>query len=100
MVKSKNDCSAVLLEQEGPGEGLYVPMEAVVELGAQSHIFTVSGDGEGGQAKKTPVTVVGLMGELARIEGDGLTDGSRVILKGAHYLVDGEPVRILAKEEI
>lgn len=79
-----------------PPPGLYVPMKAVQkQTGGTPFVFLVEDDGEGGKrTRRTEVTVTANVGELIRIEGDGIAAGARVVLDGAHYLVDGDAVSI------
>ncbi len=70
--------------------GLYVPNRAITLFGDSQAVFVV----EGGVARARPVSVNETFGELRRIEGEGVTAGSAVIVGGLHYVSDGQPVTI------
>ncbi len=88
------DLVSVELAIQGPPPGHYVPMKAVLQQGDRHFVFVVVKDGEATKAEKTEVTISAKVGELVRIEASGLADGKQVVLQGAHYLVDGERVRV------
>jgi len=93
------DLVQVGLKDPGPGAGFYVPMEAILREGDQHHVFVVSGSADDNQqARKAPVQVVGAVGELRRIDGGDIQEGTRVILEGAHYLIPDEPVKVVGTE--
>ncbi len=70
--------------------GFYVPNRAIALLGDSQVVFVV----EDGVARARPVSVHETFEELRRIEGDGITTGSNVIVGGIHYVSDGQPVTI------
>ena len=74
--------------------GYYVPLEAIVDRGGQQCVF-VSVDGV---ARLQPVNIHETYAELRRIEGAQIADGTKVIVRGVHYLSDGQPVSIRAEE--
>jgi hypothetical protein len=95
------DLVQVRLTGAGPGRGFYVPVEAVLPEGDRHYVFVAASSG--GQqyvARKVPIEIKGQHGELCRIEGEGIKEGTLVILDGAHYLVPDEPVRVLEKESL
>lgn len=72
-------------------EGLYVPVIAVRERNGSMSVFLV----EGVLAREVPVTVHESYGELRRIEGPGIEAGAQVVVKGAHFLADGDTVSLV-----
>lgn len=70
--------------------GFYVPNRAITLVGDSPAVFVV----EDGVARARPVTVHETFEELRRIEGEGVTTGSKVIVGGVHYVSDGQPVTI------
>ena len=83
--------------------GIFVPMDALVRKGDQSLLFVLDGDNESTTVKAMPVKLVdepdGPTSSLRRIEPlDGSTlEGVSYVTKGAHYLIDGEPVRVVSE---
>ncbi len=67
-----------------------MPTRAITLVGDSQAVFVV----EDGVARARPVTVNETFGELRRIEGEGVTTGSKVIVGGVHYVSDGQPVTI------
>ena len=70
--------------------GFYVPNRAITLVGEDQTVFVV----EDGVARARAVSVHETFEELRRIEGDGITTGSKVIVGGVHYVSDGQPVTI------
>ena len=70
--------------------GFYVPIRAITLVGDGLAVFIV----EDGVARTRPVSVHETFEERRRIEGDGVTTGSKVIVGGVHYVSDGQPVTI------
>ena len=83
----------VLLKGEAPAPGLYVPLDAIDAKGA---IFVA----DQGKARRVEARIGGRIGELARVEGEGLRPGALVITDYIHFLKDGEPVRVVRRREI
>jgi multidrug efflux pump subunit AcrA (membrane-fusion protein) len=84
------------LKDAGLEAGFYVPEEAI-QFDGQGHcVYTIrAGDGGSDAAARVEVRIGETVGRLQRIEAVGaspLTDGMRVVLDGAHYVVDGEAV--------
>ncbi|MEL6109642.1 MAG: HlyD family efflux transporter periplasmic adaptor subunit, partial [Planctomycetota bacterium] len=83
-------------------EGWYVPMGAISRRGAESAIFTLDSLGETASVRRVPIQVVqgdssSTTSSLCRIEavdGESLED-VRYVSEGAHFLIDGEEVRIV-----
>ncbi|MEL6107935.1 MAG: HlyD family efflux transporter periplasmic adaptor subunit [Planctomycetota bacterium] len=81
-------------------DGFFVPMDAIVRKGDREFLFVIEGD-ETATAKAIPVALVdatdGPTSSLRRIESiDGSSlEGLTYVSKGAHYLIDGEPVLVV-----
>jgi multidrug efflux pump subunit AcrA (membrane-fusion protein) len=71
--------------------GFYVPMNAIRELNGAHSVFVV----RDGAARRLPVTVHETFHDLRRIEGEGLAAGDAIVVEGAHYIGDGDAVRIV-----
>lgn len=70
--------------------GFYVPMRAITLVGDDKAVLVV----EDGIARARTVSVHETIKEFCRIEGEGITTGTRVIDGGVHYVSDGQPVNI------
>jgi RND family efflux transporter MFP subunit len=70
--------------------GFYVPVRAISLVGDDEAVFVV----EAGIARARAVTGYVTVEEFRRIEGDGITTGTQVIVGGVHYVSDGQPVNI------
>ncbi|MDC0935114.1 HlyD family efflux transporter periplasmic adaptor subunit [Pirellulales bacterium] len=81
-----------LLESTPPG--FYVPVDAIVTRGRDRAVF-VANDGV---ARLQRVSVHETYGELRRINGDAIDVGAEVIIRGVHYVSDGQPVSIAGRE--
>jgi multidrug efflux pump subunit AcrA (membrane-fusion protein) len=75
--------------------GFYVPVGAIVTRGGSRSVFLA----DDGVARLQSVTVHETYGELRRIEGDGIEAGTQVIIRGVHYVSDGQPISVTAEEE-
>ena len=74
-------------------EGLYVPVQAISERNGATSVFVV----DGGVAREVPVTVGPGDGELRPIEGADIRPGTRVVLGGAHFLLDGDRITVVER---
>lgn len=79
----------VYLELERVTDALVVPVTAVLEDGGQKVIFTEVD----GKAVQVPVTLGIRSGERVQVLGD-LDAGAHLIVKGQHYLKDGDAVQV------
>jgi RND family efflux transporter MFP subunit len=70
--------------------GFYVPVRAITLVGGAEAVLVV----EDGVARARAVTGYETIEEFRRIEGDGISNGSRVIVGGVHYVSDGQPVNV------
>ena len=71
--------------------GFYVPIRAIVSVAGRPAVLLVEGD----RARLVDVSVHETYEELQRITGEGVVDGARVIVGGAHYVSDGQPVAVV-----
>jgi multidrug efflux pump subunit AcrA (membrane-fusion protein) len=81
----------VLLSHEVPRPGLYLPMDALKPVDEQNAVVFLN---QGGRAKETPVRILDRVGELIRVEGDGIAEGVEIITDHVHFLQDGEAVSV------
>ncbi|MFG0319978.1 MAG: efflux RND transporter periplasmic adaptor subunit [Planctomycetota bacterium JB042] len=94
----------VVLDAEPPPAGLYVPMSAVLPtVDGEGVVFVVEDE----KANRVPVRLSGTVGDRVRIEpkaADGgaalLQPGARLVVDYLHFLVDGEPVRVVKTREV
>lgn len=84
--------SEVYVELERVTDALVVPVTAVVESGSQKVIFTEVD----GKAKEVPVTVGIRSGERVQVLGP-VDAGAHLIVKGQHYLQDGDAVHVIVE---
>ncbi|MCZ6659273.1 MAG: hypothetical protein O7C67_18460, partial [Gammaproteobacteria bacterium] len=70
--------------------GFYVPVRAITLVGDHEAVLVV----EDGVARARAVTGHDTIEEFRRIEGEGITTGTQVIVGGVHYVSDGQPVNI------
>ncbi len=98
------DVVQVELEGAAMAAGYYVPMNAVSQQQDGAYVFVVPE--ASGDSTATKVQVIAMpvpeQPEYVRIEssdGQALADGSFIVAEGVHYLVDGEPVRVVSTVE-
>ncbi len=68
--------------------GFYVPNRAITLIRDREVVYVV----EDGIATARPVSVHDSFEELRRIEGEGISSGTNVVVGGVHYISDGQPV--------
>lgn len=92
------DVATVLLHLPEAGDGLYVPMDVIRPIGEQrGHVFVVAD----GKAQRAAVKLLGHVGDQFRIEpadpgqAQLVREGAQLINKDIHFLVPGEPVRVV-----
>lgn len=93
----------IALEGDRAPRGLYAPVSAIIRDGDDACVFIIDDREEPLQARRIAVRVREGHGEMKRIEpmaNDALAPGVLLVNKGAHYLVDGEPVSIAGREEL
>ena len=81
-----------LLDSTPPG--FYVPIGAIVTRNGDRAVFVANH----GVAWLRKVHVHETYGELRRIDGDGIDAGTEIIIHGVHYVSDGQPVSIAARD--
>jgi RND family efflux transporter MFP subunit len=69
-------------------KNIILPLSAITIGQNEGSIFILDGD----TAKKIPVTVVAVQGEIAEITGDNLTEDTQIITDGNKLVSDGDPV--------
>lgn len=84
----------VALATTGAAEAAVVPLSALFDPGTGPLVWVVGSDG---RLEARPVHIDGYEGAGARVV-DGIADGDRVVVLGAHKLEAGEPVRAVAAE--
>lgn len=95
------DLVRVALNAENTNTGFYVPMNAIKDKAGAKHVMVVTED-KNGKAKATliPVNVHeshNTSKRVTAVDGTSLEPGMSLIVKGVHYLVDGEPVSITTR---
>lgn len=98
------DLVEVSIDDDNTHSGFYVPMKSILQEVDKHFVFVVGPNSKGvTPAEKVEVKVFQAVGEFRRIasvEPDQLTEGSQVVLEGAHYLVPGEPVNVYEIREV
>ena len=77
----------------GPPPGFYVPLRAIVFTAGQPGVFLVEDD----RARLVDVSVHETYEELQRITGETIVGGAQVVVGGAHYVSDGQPVAVVVR---
>ena len=85
----------VTLPNMEPRKGLLAPRDAVMTLFGTPVVFAVTGS----KAKMIPVKVIGYQGNIVGIEGEGLSDGMKVVVKGNERLRDDQRVTITPRSK-
>jgi RND family efflux transporter MFP subunit len=85
-----HDLVPVQLSLSAATHGFYVPVRAITLLGDVETVLVV----EDGIARARAVTGHEMIEEFRRIEGEGITTGTQVIVGGVHYVSEGQPVNI------
>lgn len=100
------DLVKIDLSMADTSDGYYLPMDAIARRDDKSFIFAVEeAEGET-RVKRLPIKVVGEIrnattSSLQRIEpvGEYSLEGIRCVTAGAHFLIDGEQVRVVSQPE-
>ncbi|MEM8710128.1 MAG: HlyD family efflux transporter periplasmic adaptor subunit [Planctomycetota bacterium] len=80
--------------------GFYVPVQAIQEINGATAVFVVSQDGgQGARARRVEIQASESVGELRRIEAEGLKEGEAIVMQGAHFLQDGDAVTVVERLE-
>jgi len=80
----------VRFQLESAPRGFYVPVGVITEVAGTPAVYLLEND----QAQAHAVTVHEVHGELRRIAGAGITIGAQLIVRGVHYVSDGQPVTV------
>lgn len=86
----------VHLDLDARTRGYYVPVEAIRHREGRHSVFVVD---EQDVIRQVEVSVHESTGRTRRIEGEALSDGTRVVTKGRHYVVEGAKVRVMNAAE-
>lgn len=86
-------------------KGFFVPMDAIVREGSESHLFVVDESGDQTKARRIQVELVNSsegrstsgMRQIMPTTGEDF-ENLKYITEGAHYLFDGESIRVIAAE--
>lgn len=70
-----------------------VPRDALISQAGKTTVFLI----EDGSARPLPVEVTSYQGQRAGVQGDGLSDGALVVVKGNERLQPGQTVQILSQ---
>lgn len=70
-----------------------VNRRSVIERDGETYIFVIEGD----SAKRKDVTL-GMESEVAVEIVDGIEEGETIVVKGQHYLADGDKIRVVGGE--
>lgn len=71
--------------------GLYVPVPAISELNGSTSVFVI---GDDDRVRRVDIQVHESWKGLRRISGPGLEAGAQIVHKGAHFLAEGDRVRV------
>jgi len=101
------DIVKVDLSGDNSASGYFVPMDAIVRENEESYIFVATETETETIATRLPVQMASgsepaATSGMRRIESaDGQAlEGLHYVTKGAHYLVDGEPIKVIAQAEV
>ena len=87
----------VLLAERAPPAGIYVPMNILSPIDDNHGVLFLAVDGA---ARRVEVSIKARVRQLVRVEGEGIEEGAEVIADAVHFLEDGEPVRVIRRQEI
>jgi len=81
----------VSLPSMEPRKSLVAPRDAVITLFGTPVVFAVSGS----KVKMIPVKVIGYQGSMVGIEGEDLSEGMKLVVKGNERLRDDQTVTVI-----
>ncbi|MCC6241658.1 MAG: efflux RND transporter periplasmic adaptor subunit [Gemmatimonadaceae bacterium] len=85
----------VVITTRSSVSGLQIPVDALVEAHVDSAtVFTVTDAAAGASARAQRVRIVQMMGD--RVIVTGVSEGARVVTRGAPYLIDGARITMAA----
>jgi len=101
------DIVKVDLSSENSTSGYFVPMDAIVRENNESFIFVATESETETIATRIPVRMASVseptatsgMRRIESVDGQAL-EGLHYVTKGAHYLVDGEPIKAILQSEV
>ena len=100
------DLVKVDLSDNSITEGYYVPSDAIARKDGEAAIFVIESAGEQTVAKRIPIMFTdteakSTTASLRRVVpmGDVPLEGLQYVVKGAHYLIDGESVTVVSAGE-
>ena len=96
------DLVQVDLSENESSDGLFVPVDSIIHHADRTYLALVSGDGETATVTRREIKVVSdekrdstsSIWQVAAADGQSLV-GKRYVTKGAHFLIDGQQVRVL-----
>jgi len=94
------DLAEVSLRSEGRSAGFYVPRVAILNDAKGYYLFKVSAGSD--VAQRVDVRTLDTAGQTQRVEAvldNPLQPGDRVIVGGAHYVMDGQQVSLVQELE-
>ena len=96
------DVVRVGLRGEVTPPGYYVPSDAIQFDGQNHYVSVAQASGDGHETVRVAIEPGQTVGKLQRIQSadDGLQDGMKVILNGAHYVEVGEQVNPVEEVEV
>jgi multidrug efflux pump subunit AcrA (membrane-fusion protein) len=74
-----------------PRKSLVVPRDAVITVFGTPVVFVVVDS----KAKTIPVKIIGYQGSMVGIEGEGLSGGMKLVVKGNERLRDDQIVTVI-----
>lgn len=100
------DLVRVNLSASESSPGYYVPMDAIVHDAGKTYLFEVEQSGDAATVRRREITTAApainsVTSSLRNIlpASEESLDGLSYVTRGAHYLNDGEPVRVIRKPE-
>ena len=94
------DLAEISLGSDQRPAGYYVPRVAILSDGKTHYIFVVrEGSDVAERVDVRPLDTAGQRQRVESLESDALKEGDRVIVGGAHYVMDGEKVSLAEELE-
>lgn len=95
------DLVSASLADNQPEKGYFVPVEAIYEDSDRTYIFII----DNGHARQTEVIAelpenlkTGSLIQIHPRDGGGFAQGTQIVVKGVHFLMDGESVNVISSE--
>ena len=94
------DLAEISLGSDQRPAGYYVPRVAILSDGKTHYIFVVrEGSDVAERVEVRPLDTAGQRQRVESLESDALKEGDRIIVGGAHYVMDGEKVSLAEELE-